>query len=188
MHKNKFWKKGFVIGIIILLSFASLPLVSGNGNISFRQKILPSEEITSPKPGLTHDNLKITLMGTYPFDTLMILLGYPIYFFELMVWNQNDIPITLNMYTTLIGTKENRVLDEFDASLPFKLKPDYGDTLFLYTQNAWEYFDYTFGLFKFIVEIQVPELGTDISIEFQGFVWTKIGCFVFNPGGKLIEE
>jgi hypothetical protein len=186
MNTNRL-SKTLVIGIIVLLIFASLPLVSGDNNLySINKEVRNFENDIPPSPEGMYENLLIKARGPYLFDILMVILtGEPVPFLETLITNFDDETVTIERHFKLVATRGNRVLDEFDMPTK-KLIPGWCSVIFLFDQFEWKKWDYSFGLFDYFLELHVQETNSDITVVFHGFVF-GIGAIIFNPDGELVE-
>ncbi len=184
--KNKF-KKGLVLGVICLMILTSVPMVSGDNIELISERVLVDEKHTSASNGSLLDNCLIKAHGSYPIEIFFTLLGDDINLFHTLIVNNNNIPITLKRNVTIVATRENRILDEFNDDFPFKLKPGYAVST-LYLDQFWflEYYDFKFGRFDFIWDIYIPEGDESLKLVFHCFFY-YIGIIVFNPKGEVIE-
>ena len=134
------------------------------------------------------ENLKIKFRGSYPMELLFAIL-FPndlTYTVSGLVTNYYYEPITIDGYVTLIGKWENRVLDEFyDIFTHNNVNGGSVSTKYI-TNFDWRYYDYTFGPFDFIWDVNIPEVDASITLVFHGFVF-YFGTVIFNPEGEIID-
>lgn len=134
------------------------------------------------------DNFKIRCYGQFDlFNLLGIILGAPVPFVSLVIIHDNNIPVTIEDHFTLIDTKHNRTLYDFNAGgLPWKLQPNWYFDTGIFTITQWIGAKYIFGPFDLIYKLHIPEDNSSTTVIFHGFVF-GIGAKIFNSAGEKLE-
>ncbi len=178
-------KKCCVLGIIVLLlSLSWLPSVSGDSPYSINKEVLAHEKSILSSSEDIFDDLIIKAHGTYLIEIIFALRGgLNLGLLKTMVTNLHYKTITLETHFTLVATRGNRVLDEFDDF--FELDPGYMRIAYFFTRCEWKYYEYRFGRFDLTWDIYIPEADSSKTLVFHGFVF-PFGTVVFNPLGKEI--
>jgi hypothetical protein len=200
MEKN-IHRKALTVSIICLFLLMSVPVISSsempvmNDNLSS----VICKRITFPcndhehflsKPGRLVDNIKIRCYGIFELiDIFMMILGAPVPFINLEIISYNNISVTIDDHFTIIDTKNDRVLYDFDAGgLPWKLQPHWYFSTNLMTNKHWRAKNYIFGPFDLIYKLRIPEDNSSTTVLFHGFVFV-FGAKIFNSAGeKLVND
>ena len=107
-----------------------------------------------------------------PSTAIMIsifnILGADINIMQLDLGNSNNFEVTYHLTVTLKETKDNRVLDTFEDYDSMEPLSQAGFTI--YHPSEWKSYGYTFGPFDLICDINVPEIESDFTVVFHGFV------------------
>ena len=195
--------KTVFVTLMVLIILFSIPSVS-SVNISSTSKIVKNDNLSSvickritfprndehflSKPGRLVDNIKIRCYGTSELllSILWMILGMPVWLINLEIISYNDKPITIHRHITLVETKNNRILYDFNLSLPWQLQPHWYLTTFLFTNKDWKAQNYIFGPFDLIYKLRISEDNSSTTVVFHGFVFV-IGVKIFNSAGEKLE-
>ncbi|OGS39858.1 MAG: hypothetical protein A3K77_07705 [Euryarchaeota archaeon RBG_13_31_8] len=210
--KNEIFWKGLTVGIIFLFLLMSVPVASSNETsvllkkygsldtdgidnvitesyVAHKKSILSyDDEYSQSKSDRLVDNIKIRCYGQFKLiNILFLILGAPVPFINLEIISYNDIPITIEDHFTLIDTKNDRILYDFNAGgLPWKLQPHVYFTTAIFTNVQWKGANYVFGPFDLIYRLHIPEDNSSTTVIFHGFVF-RVGAKIFNSAGEVIE-
>jgi len=198
MKRTPFVRKSSVVVIICVLLLMSVPVMASSempvmdNNLSSvickRTTFSYDEENSQFKSDRLVDNFKIRCYGQFDlFNLLGIILGAPVPFVSLVIIHYNNIPVTIEDHFTLIDTKHNRTLYDFNAGgLPWKLQPNWYFDTGIFTITQWIGAKYIFGPFNLIYTLHIPEDNSSTTVLFHGFVFV-IGAKIFNSAGEVIE-
>lgn len=170
-----------IMSMLLVLSW--FPFVSGSSITSTNLITSGDEKNCDTEPCVFLGDLQIECHGSYPFEILNALLGNCIFLFETRLSNHYEEDIIVEQHITLIGTRENRILDEFDHD--FKLESKHLCITKYFTQNDWKHYGYQFGRFDFIWDINIPKKEESITLLFHGFVF-GVGTILLNPKSGVV--
>jgi len=173
-----------------VISSNEIPVMNDNlSSVICKRITFPrNDEHFLSKPGRLVDNIKIRCYGTFDLEgVLWMILGIPVYLINHEIISYNNISVTIDDHFTLIDTKNDRILYDFDAGgLPWKLQPHWYLTTFLFTNKAWKAQNYIFGPFDLIYKLRISEDNSSTTVVFHGFVFV-IGVKIFNSAGEKLE-
>ena len=180
--KKSIVRKGLVVGIIILFVWLIFIPSFNAVSISNDNYLLKDEQFE----GDLVDNVQLTWLGTIAFsDIILAFLGFPVYFTQAKIKNNNDVAFNFEAYITL-STGAGKILDEYHYEPPIKHQAHGTHVLLIYTLHEWQDFNYLWGHFDITIDFRVLDDGSNIEKVFHGFVY-HYGSFIYDKNGEIIR-
>lgn len=165
--------------VVCIVSIMMLVIVSSvNANLISTDDPLPS-------PGLIYENMEVKVLTPVGLERLSIIFGESTYFLKIKVTNHNDFPVTIEEHITVTALRGGEVIFDFDIVGSGQLESGVPETTGYFVQEEWIDSGFTLGFFELAYNLRVPETEIDMTVIFRGFMYIKIGAFIFNANGQL---